>query len=197
MIKRFQVTDPPMFWLVSRVVRPSPSPWMPSPPRYLTSAISASWSSVSNSCGHHTSLVAAFPLEPLSISSDEALAPARRFSAHKTEGGWGGGTDDHFMKPRDDVTGGDARQRNRDVHAPLPLPSPFHSPSTHIWFLSFFLFERRNGRDGRNLLGWRDILVLRSRRYNVCVCVTTKICPLSGRKKIRDKGRCKLTNLCW
>lgn len=87
MIKRFQVTDPPMFWLVSRVVRPSPSPWMPSPPRYLTSAISASWSSVSNSCGHHTSLVAAFPLEPLSISSDEALAPARRSTAHKTEGG--------------------------------------------------------------------------------------------------------------
>lgn len=197
MIKRFQVTDPPMFWLVSRVVRPSRPRECP--------LLLAIWPPLSPLAGRlFPTLVATTPLWwPPSLSSPcqsrvTRLWPPLVVSPRiKQRGEWGGGTDDHFMKPRDDVTGGDARQRNRDVHAPLPLPSPFHSPSTHIWFLSFFLFERRNGRDGRNLLGWRDILVLRSRRYNVCVCVTTKICPLSGRKKIRDKGRCKLTNLCW
>lgn len=86
MIKRFQVTDPPMFWLVSRVVRPSRPRECP--------LLLAIWPPLSPLAGrlfptlvHHTSLVAAFPLEPLSISSDEALAPARRSTAHKTEGG--------------------------------------------------------------------------------------------------------------
>lgn len=136
------------FWLVSG--RPNVN----APPRYLTSAISRQAGRLfhpthprSSRERARASLVAVLPSRGLSISSDEALRRTRSY-IHR-----GNRRPLHETASRAMTSGGDARQRNRDVHAPLPYSASL--------FLSRFFFLgkaeeiRRNFRPRSYVLKYR------------------------------------------
>lgn len=167
------------FWLVSG--RPNVN----APPRYLTSAISRQAGRLfhpthprSSRERARASLVAVLPSRGLSISSDEALRRTRSY-IHR-----GNRRPLHETASRAMTSGGDARQRNRDVHAPLP-----YSPSL---FLSRFLFLGKGEEIRRNFRPRSYVLKYR-RKQSAAIWMKLEIWRLfatciSGRKEKSEQS---------